>query len=237
MQDPDSREAYIEFDEAPYLELPKTVGEFRKAHKHKFWYNIARGEKLFLRDFGPLEFLVTAERDLLFEYLPKIREVFSRRWNNVHTSLGWDRAEEFKKYHDAMIDLSTAGNGEIALLVNKGVVLAFAYNLICDKKYYFFQHAVRPDQKYRKYSLGKILIAHLMEDVIRRGFETFDFMTGKHGYKGEWADKSRKVYLRVCEKKDFSGYFRFLAKTAFYRLRSFVHRHKKAEFLLKRLIK
>lgn len=227
----------IEFDVAPYLKLPKTVDEFYEMHKRKFWYNINRGKKLFISDFGALDFIVTSEKDLLLQYLPKIQELFAIRWEKSHTSFDWKTKSGFQKYQDAMIDLASTGNGEIALLVNNQTVLAFGYSLSYDKNYYFFQHAVIPDPRYRKYSLGKILIKQLIESAIQKNFEVFDFMTGDQGYKKEWANGEKKVYIRVSEDKSILGILNFLFKITIYKIRTFIHDNKKFESYLKKLLK
>lgn len=227
----------IEFDVAPYLKLPKTVEAFHEMHKAKFWYNIKRDEKLFVNEFGPLNFVVTADKEMLLQYLPRIQELFAARWAKAYTSFDWKTKEGFQKYHEAMLDLADTGHGEIAVLLNKQSVLAFAYALKYNKTYYFFQHAVTTNPLYRKFSLGKIFIKQLITSTIQREFEIFDFMTGSQGYKREWADGEKKVYIQISAKKTLRGFLTSAPEVLFYSLRSFIHKNKKIESFLKNLIK
>src|SRR3989338_1256290 len=227
----------IEFDTAPYLRLTKTVDEFYEMHKSKFWYNIKRDEKLFSTEFGRLDFIVISEKNELLQYLPKIQELFANRWEKDYTSFEWKTKTGFQKYHDAMIDLASTGNGEIALLAHNQTILAFAYCLKYEKTYYFFQHAVSRNPLYRKYSLGKILIRQLIESAIQREFEIFDFMTGNQAYKKEWANDRKKVYIHVAGNKNLCGFLTTIPKIVYYTISSFVHKNEKIKSPLKSLLK
>jgi hypothetical protein len=226
----------IEFSVAPYLILPKTIKDFYGMHKRKFWYNIKRAEKMFATDFGELKFIVTSERDLLLQYLPKIQELFAARWKDGYTSFDWKTKEGFLKYQEAMLDFASTGNGEVALLFHKQMVLAFGYMLIQEGNYYFFQHAVITDSNYRKYSLGKILIKKLIERAINNNLKTFDFMTGDQRYKREWSNGEKKVYYRLVENKNVLGVLKLIFKAVIYKGRSFIHRNKRLEIFVKKII-
>jgi CelD/BcsL family acetyltransferase involved in cellulose biosynthesis len=226
----------IAFDAAPHLQLPETIDDFYGMHKRKFWYNINRAERLFVNKFGQLDFIVVSDKAALLQYLPKIQELFAVRWAKSYTSLDWKTKNGFKKYQEAMLDLASTGNGELAVLVNNRNVLSFGYSLFYGSNYYFFQHAVDPDPRYRQYSLGKIFIKKLIESTIQRGFEWFDFMTGDQDYKREWATGSKKVFIRVAEEKSIPGYLRFLLKGTIYKGQSFIHANKRLEGWLKKVI-
>ncbi len=226
----------IEFDVAPFLELPETLENFRKMHKSKFWYNIKRSEKKFNEEIGELEFIVTSDKDLLKKYLPKIQTLFSKRWEQTYSSFDWKTKEGFKKYYDAMLDLAEDGNGNIAVLVHNDEVLSFAYNLIYNNSLYFFQHAVSPDTKYRRYSLGKVMIKKLIDHSIYKKYEIFDFMTGNKGYKKEWSTNSKKIFIRISEKKTIIGFNKFVFKYIFYNIKKFIHRNERIKNILKLII-
>lgn len=224
----------IEYDISPYLIIPETVNDFYKMHKPKFWYNINRSEKLFEKEIGPLSFNVISDKDLLLRYLPQIQQLFAARWKDSFILFDWKTKKGFLKYQDAMLNLAANGCGEIAILTYNDTLLSFAYSLIYNKRYYFFEHAVIREEQYKKYSLGKILIKKLMESVIERKFEIFDFMTGDTPYKKEWAKEEKKVYLRIAEAKTPYGLVKFSCKVFLCQARKMWHkwRHKDKALLL-----
>ena len=205
----------IEYDVAPYLNLPETLDVFYKMHKPKFWYNINRAEKIFELENGPLSFSIVSDNELLLKYLPQIQELFAKRWKESFIFFDWKTRKGFQKYQDAMLDLAVRGCGEIAILTCNGTLLTFAYSLMYNKRYYFFEHAVTREEHYKKYSLGKILIKKLIERCIERKFEIFDFMTGGTPYKKEWAKSEKIVYMRVSEAKTLYGVLQYGCKIVF----------------------
>jgi CelD/BcsL family acetyltransferase involved in cellulose biosynthesis len=62
-----------------------------------------------------------------------------------------------------------------------GKALATTFGFEVDKTFYLYNSAFDPDA--RRLSPGLILVAHLIEESIERGFHTFDFLRGPERYK------------------------------------------------------
>ena len=50
------------------------------------------------------------------------------------------------------------------------------------------------DYKYKKLSVGKLLLTKLLENCFKNEFNSFDFTTGKEKYKQEWSNEESILY-------------------------------------------
>tara|TARA_B100001057_G_scaffold335675_1_gene336403 strand:- start:3592 stop:4383 length:792 start_codon:yes stop_codon:yes gene_type:complete len=208
---------YIPYVEAPFLILPATKDEFKALHKRKFWYNIRRSQKLFEKEYGDLNFDILQTEDKLNYYLDEVFILFKKRWSDEYTSAAWKSFDGFELYKKAMIDLASANESFLAVLTDKdGKLLSHGYCLVQDQTVCFYQHTTVVDDIYRKYSLGKILVYHLLNYSIDCNYIEFDFMSGQSSYKYEWAKNERMTYRQIG-KKNIPNYF----KSYFFKLRYF----------------
>ena len=214
----DEDNLYVKFITAPYLMLPKTIEEFLSTHKSKFWYNLRRFEKLYTKDFGELKFDIIKSKDELEEFLDKVFILFNERWKDEYLSTSWKCKDGFQKYKDAMIDMASRDEAFLAVLYNKEKeLLSYAYCLEDDNTVYFYQYTTVTDNKYRKYSLGKVLLHNLLKYIVNENkFTKFDFMNGEQGYKLEWAKQKRAIYFKI-EGRTIKSYIKyFLLKFKIY---------------------
>lgn len=87
---------------------------------------------------------------------------------------------------------ATQGAGPVltALLLDDRVVAA-AYSLSCGATFFYWIPSFEPNLK--SVSLGKALIAHLIETRYREGGRVFDFMGGSESYKFQWSNAQYDV--------------------------------------------
>ena len=208
---------YVKYTEAPYLLLPKTLDAYKALHRKKFWYNLRRSEKLFQSEFSKLSFEVVKDGKELDFFLEQVFELFNERWVDEYTSATWKCKKGFYKYKKAMIELSSSGNAFLAVLYDKNrQLLSYGYCLEQDNTIFFYQHTTTVDSKYRKYSLGKVLIHHLLKYAVNNKYDKFDFMAGDSSYKYEWA-KDTKIIYRSIGRKKISNYLKmYLVKMRYF---------------------
>lgn len=205
------------------LPIPASVAELKALHSRKYWSKLRRYERRLDEEGGGLQFRVLTEEGELRGVLPQVQLLFAERWSEEFTSFGWKTAAGFEPYAEAMVRLARAGRGELAVLEDRGRLLSFAYCLLQDRTYYFYQHASTTAEQYRRYSVGKVLLAKLVEDLVRnRRGEVLDLMTGAADYKREWARIERPIYFRIEEERSLAGWARFVLRTCFYRLKFYV---------------
>ncbi len=200
---------YVKFINAPYLILPNTIEEFHKTHKSKFWYNLRRSEKLFSKDFGGLNFKILKSKDDLDVFLDKVFMLFNKRWEDEYLSTPWKCKDGFMRYKEAMMDLAIHDKAFLAVLYdNNDELLSYAYCLEDIDTVHFYQYTTIIDNKYRKYSLGKVLLHKLLEYTITEKKVKFDFMNGEQPYKMEWAKQKKSIYIEI-KGKTFKSYIEY----------------------------
>lgn len=205
------------FSSAPYMVVPATIDDFKKLHKRKFWYNLKRTQKLFCQEHGGVSFKILELENDLHNYLPKVFALFRKRWSGKYTSCSWKTPKGEKVYSEAMLNLAQKKKAFLAVLLGKDdKLLSFGYCLTDETTVYFYQHAVEVNPEYKRFSLGKIFLSHLLENIVlQKRFARFDFMIGNQAYKQEWATGEEQVFKLFLRQKDFSSriilFFRYFA--------------------------
>jgi len=191
-------EHFIRTLDAPTMTLPPTLEALRALKRKKFWYNIERQKRLFEAEKGPLRIETLRDDPRLPDFLDQVQALFSARWHNRLIRSPWRSQAGFLPYKTAMIELAKTGEAELIVLHSAGRLLSYAYCLIADDRYFFFQHCADPDPALRRYSLGKILVVEMIRNlVVAGGCRTLDFMIGLTDYKLDWADRVEPTYYRV----------------------------------------
>ena len=204
---------YVKYSVAPYMCLPKSLGDLKQQHKKKFWYNLSRSQRLYQESFGALHFEIVRDSDDLNYFLDQVYELFNRRWEGEYTSAAWKTKRGFDLYKDAMINLASKRKAFLAVLYDENRnLLSYGYCLDQQKSIFFYQHTTTVEPVYRKYSLGKILIHNILKFAVAERYERFDFMIGSASYKYEWA-KDVEVIYEVIGRKTFLNYLKYGLKT------------------------
>ncbi|MBC3193503.1 GNAT family N-acetyltransferase [Pseudonocardia sp. C8] len=218
--DPGARPAGRWVRDLPYsralsFRVPADRSALEACHGRKWWATVRRKERRLRADVDDLRFRVVTRENELRDVLPKVQHLFAERWAGEYTSFCWKTPEGFAPYADAMVDLAADGRAELAVLEGDGIVLSFVYALVEDGCYYFYQHAATQREKYRRHSVGKILVTKLIEDLVERPrCVEFDFMTGESDYKREWGVESRPIVYRIDEPRTVAGAVRFAVRVA-----------------------
>ena len=201
---------YVKFLNAPYLILPNTIDDFIFTHKSKFWYNLNRFEKIYRRDIGELKFEIIKDKHKLDLFLDKVFILFNEKWKDEYLSTSWKCKDGFDKYKQAMLNLSDTNEGFLAVLHGENQeLLSYAYCLENNTTVYFYQYTTNSNSKYRKYSLGKVLVHNLLKYIIeQQKYKIFDFMNGEQGYKLEWTKQSEEVFIKI-EGKTLNSYMKY----------------------------
>lgn len=197
--DLDNNCLYIKYLDAPRMAIPNSLEEFLASHKSKFWYNLKRLEKMYGNEVGDLSFEVIKDEERLGVFLDQVFRLFKERWKDDYVSSPWKCRAGFEEYKNAMVALAKSGNGFLAVLYGENnKLLSYGYCLVEEGTVYFYQHTTVTDQKYRRYSLGKVLIHNLLKYlIIEKKNKFFDFMSGEQTYKREWAKDTRAIYIKV----------------------------------------
>jgi CelD/BcsL family acetyltransferase involved in cellulose biosynthesis len=153
--------------------------------------NVRRRIRAMTREFDVrFEQVVTEPQRL--DALTALARFHGERWSGRNASTAF-LTPELRAFHRDATGRAFESNwlrlyalyldGEMA-----GVMYAFAY----DRRFYFYQHGF--DGKYRRHSVGLVLMALTIRAAIDEGAVEFDLLYGLESYKGLWADDARPLW-------------------------------------------
>ena len=82
---------------------------------------------------------------------------------------------------------------QISALMIDGEIIASHLGFVYRNRFYYLMPTFA-NEKWQKYSPGRLLLQHLIEWSIENGFKVFDFTTGSESYKKDWCDLEMDMY-------------------------------------------
>lgn len=124
---------------------------------------------------------------------------------------------QFKKFQDYYKDLilSFGENAGVFNLKLDGKVVASLIYIDFNGTRYFLNIGIHPE--YKKYSVGRILIANVIEDSIKKGLKYFDFGKGDEKYKLDWGCEILENERVIIYSNQFL-YFIFILQNLLFRI-------------------
>lgn len=180
-----------ELARAPVILIENTWQQYHDAKRGKFWHNINRAERQIAASFGPLIFSLLEKPGEMQSALPGCLDLYRTNWSRLTSSSFFLTVPGGQLLQELLVELAAGGKAEIARLELAGRLIAFSIGFKIDSIYYFYIFATQKNPEYARFSIGKILLRHLLESVFVRGFRAFDFMAGEEPYKFEWTHESR----------------------------------------------
>ena len=137
---------------------------------------------------GPIRW-ETPARDTLDEFMTALFELHAARWK-LRGLPGMLAAEVDQSFHRevARCMLDAGALRMYALRVNDRIAAVFYGFAHHDTVYYYLSGY---DPSLDKASPGTVLVAHAIEQAVRSGAKTFDFLRGAEEYKYAWGAKDR----------------------------------------------
>lgn len=187
----------------PYINLPASWETFFKELSGNMRRNLRRRMKR-LREKYKVEFTRQADIESLQEAMRTFVYLHEKRWKSKGLSGSFG---EDPKFCDFLLDVSKCFaernwlNLSFLTINDKPIssALCFEYN----KTLYYYHPGFDP--AYSKFSVGNLLIMHLIEDSIRKGITKFDFLKGAESYKYDWTALSRNnIEVRYIRNRLFS---------------------------------
>lgn len=232
----DRKKVFVKYMNAYIFELPASLEQLRHVHKKKYWYNLRRAEDQFVNLYSLLEFKYLTNVDDILSYLDRVRELFISRWRGQRAVNLWLNDTDFEQYKVALLDLCVSGQASLAVLSCGENVLAFSYNLISSDCLYLYQHCASNIPEYRKYSLGKIFLAKLIQYlVLNTSLKYLDFMVGDYAYKKEWANNVVPVYRVLTVDKKPIKLLKLCFNILYLRMMRWVRTNKKLYTIIKKI--
>jgi CelD/BcsL family acetyltransferase involved in cellulose biosynthesis len=175
--------------ECPYSLLPKSSDALLSSLKPKHRRSLERNSRRLKRDGLKAHFVDYSETPKIAEGMNMLFDLHQKRWKQ-------------KGFPSALDDPDVRSfNLEIARLFSKkgwlglysfelsGKPAAMLYGFKYRHKYYAYIQGIDP--AYLKYSVGNLLILHVMNKCIQDQITQFDFLRGAEDYKKRWNTMTR----------------------------------------------
>jgi CelD/BcsL family acetyltransferase involved in cellulose biosynthesis len=158
------------------------------------------------------------------DFLEKLFDLHTKRWSVRHEAGSFGLAARRQFYAEMGAQFLERGWLEFWLLEFDGKPVATEFNFQFGKAYYTLQNGFDP--AFSSDSVGTVLKALILRDLISRGVESYDFLGDSDPYKLRWKATTHLYLQRSCARPGSRGawYLKLTrsAAAARARLRSFL---------------
>lgn len=169
-----------------HIRLPLNLDKFRTSLPRNLRKNLSRSARMLSRSGG--YHLEMADNSNIESFLQDFFKLHQARWERKKKK-GVLHDGVLKKFHvQAASELIKDGLLRIYEMLYCKKPIASYYVLAHKNRVYGYLGGFDPSME--KYSPGTLLLYHVVEDSVKRGAESFDFLRGDEKYKSYW----RPVY-------------------------------------------
>ena len=145
--------------------------------------------------------------------LERLYEMHTNRWQ-LRDELGSFLVPERRKFYSQMAkEFLNRGWLDFWLLDCDGRIVAAEFGFHYGETYFFLQSGF--DSEYASESVGFVLKAMVLRDLIARGLRYYDFLGGGDPYKSRWgAEKSAYLHLSCARPRSRGAMYLGLARSA-----------------------
>lgn len=167
----------------------KPLLERHKSKQRSSWRRkAARLERL-----GSVEFLETGDNAAIEAAMPRITELWRRRWDGQRVQPSFAEHADFQRR--AAAKLAANDLALLSTLCLDGEIIAFAYGVRGrdSTSSYVLAH----DDGLHRYSPGLLLLLNVLEAACQRRDRMYDFSLGDAPYKAMWVTDQQRVYRAI----------------------------------------
>lgn len=145
------------------------------------------------------------------EFLHRLGQLHKKQW--MSTPLGSGFANKYFLEHHKTLCSDFYDSVDLLEVRAGDVVLGLSYNLIHNRRVYFYCSGINSDAKRGKLKPGYIMHILLMSYYGKLGFEFYDFMAGESQYKRTLSSEEYKLYtLEIFRDSKMVSIGRYLIK-------------------------
>jgi CelD/BcsL family acetyltransferase involved in cellulose biosynthesis len=173
----------------PYAVLPASFDAFTQRLGSKTRKQTRYAQRALLRDYPTARFgRVENEAELTTAFETMVR-LHRARWQRLGEADAFASAQ-FVAFHRAMARRALAtGVLQLYYLKIDGAFAAIYYCYRVGSRLMYYNAGF--DERWAKYSVGVLLLAHTIEQAILADAREYDFLQGEEGYKSHWANAVR----------------------------------------------
>ncbi|MGV3724169.1 MAG: GNAT family N-acetyltransferase, partial [Actinomycetota bacterium] len=189
---PGWRDQRFEQEVCPALPLPPTVTELHSRLPSRLRSNLRYYRRRIEREGGTIE---TADAETLPAAMDALFELHQARWRRRRLPGVFSSARVRSFHREAAAGLLARDRLRLHLMRFQGTVGAALYCFACRGRGYYYAGGFNPELS--RLSPGTVLTAYAMEDALRAGARTFDFLRGDEPYKYAWGATNRTNHRRL----------------------------------------
>jgi CelD/BcsL family acetyltransferase involved in cellulose biosynthesis len=188
----------------PCAFLPSTMEQYEQLSNRREMKGIKRQLKKLLPQ-NSLTYLVSESNEDLKENVDKFIELHQMRHNSKGEKGHFRSKNQKEKLHKLSELMFRAGLLKMETLKIDSTIVAINFIFVLNKKKYNYLSGMHPG--YSEFKPGKLLIYYMINDAIKKGYSTYDFLQGKEEYKYNWTNCEIQLYNVTYSRSKKRAYF------------------------------
>ena len=187
---------------APYIPIQQSWEEYLAGIRNKLRTDTMRQIRR-LEKQGELCFRHCQNQEEAWRVLDKFATQKSTRYVTTGARNILQDGRLLAFYKDITNRFWTEGWVDLTTLTLDDEVIAIHFGFVFAGKYFYYMPSF--NMNYADYSVGRILLFHLMEESFQRRLREFDFLSGNDLYKYEWTQKIRQLFSLKAYRRSSRG--------------------------------
>ncbi len=173
----------------------------------------SRRQKKRLNKLGDVRFVIARDTSEIQAITAKMIEQKIRRYRETSVQNMFNETAYKQFYSNAACRLVDSGLINVSALMVNDKIVATHWGMIHGERFYYLMPTYASGE-WRRYSVGRLLLEHLIEWCIENKLKIFDFTVGSDPYKLDWCDKSMTLYeyIQINTFKGYVYYFNYQIK-------------------------
>lgn len=163
------------------LTLPPTWNEFRQTLNPKFRQLLGRMTRKLEREHE-VAYLCIEDPVAAADRFDDLTALHQARWQGVGEPGIFATEPARRFYREVVVNAAAAGRLQLWFLRVDGELAATQLNFRGPERAYYYTAGFRGEE-YRRYGLGRILLAHTLQAAISAGAREYDMLRGDYKYK------------------------------------------------------
>ncbi len=187
---------------APYIPIREPWSTYQAGLRAKL-FSDGRRQLRRLEAQGEVAFERCDDLDTALWTIGELETQKSSRYQDTgaRNIFGGGRLRTF--FEDVVRALWDRGVVDVSRVVQNGTTLALHFGFKTNDRFFYYMPSF--DDRYRSFSVGRLLNAHLIERAFEDGLREFDFLPGDDAYKYDWTSQRRQVYSFVSYRSSAKG--------------------------------
>ena len=178
------------------LNLPESYETLCKRRAIKRVLSDSRRQRRRLADFGRVEFSINSGSQMSAPVVQELINMKRQRYKEQGSRDHLKRSSVQKFYEEFKTNIGDGGKVYVGTLKVNAEIVAAHWGMVYRNRFYYLLPAFKGG-KWKKFSVGRLLLENLLEWSINHGLSIFDFTIGAEEYKRTWCDSKVTLFQTV----------------------------------------